>query len=69
MTIVRADTRLAAAWYGRYPLDAYAQGPMRFSRPVDAAQRTERASPFWWNMLASEACLLFRRMERTANHG
>jgi len=37
------DYRLASAWYISYPLDAYALGPMRFEKPVDAVTVLERA--------------------------
>ena len=35
-TVVRAENRLARAWYVKYPLDAYALGPYRFDKPVPA---------------------------------
>ena len=34
---------LAKAWYVKYPLDAYALGPLRFERPVDAKEAAMRA--------------------------
>lgn len=33
----------AKAWYGKFPLDAYALGPARFDEPI-----SERQARSWW---------------------
>lgn len=37
------EHRLACAWYVKYPLDAYALGPIRFPKPVAADEATEHS--------------------------
>ena len=43
VTVTSTDYRLAKAWYVKYPLDAYALGPMRFEKPVSAFVVSETA--------------------------
>lgn len=43
MSRTETDDRLCLAWYVKYPLDAYALGPLRFAEPVSAARAAKRA--------------------------
>ena len=41
--VTETDTRLCKRWYIKYPLDAYALGPLEFAEPVSAEQAVEQA--------------------------
>jgi hypothetical protein len=43
VTIKQTDTRLARAWYVKYPLDAHALGPYRYDEFVAANRAVEDA--------------------------
>jgi len=38
--------RMAKAWYIKFPLDAYALGPVRFEKPVDERRVRKYAREF-----------------------
>lgn len=40
---VETDSRACEAWYIKYPLDAYALGPIRYNSPVQADRVSDEA--------------------------